>query len=396
MSNSSFPSIHDDIPPIEEGGVIARDGFDFQDHIAAMFCLEMLDNARIKEVRCESQDDITLVWEADSGEDVEFAQVKGNNLPHLWSIAELCKREKVSGDNKTSRTGSSIIEKSLQNDRFAEKSKFRIVTRLGVNTDLAILELPMNAPKRCAPNNGIDELCVELERKVVDFRSAKGNDHRYWAMNTLWQVEHSTEAVGMKNKMHLRLIIERNWDTLTTGQVDKVYLAILQVVQQAALIRWGLDQDAKKIRRETFFAQLKQMVEEIRHGPITPIAKKMEEKMINARIAREFIVKAHDMREHYRRELLTPQYTEGRVYRGAEMEIYAILQELLSKLDAGTLSLSGAEFHNICLEKLGELRETFSSGQKPALAFIQGCMYYVTGRCAHRFLKDSYEINKEP
>jgi len=91
----TFPSIHDEsIAPLETGGVVARDGFDFQDHVVARFCLELLTNFDLLEVWCESQDDITLIWGIDGNQINEFVQVKGNKLAQFWSTSLLCRREK--------------------------------------------------------------------------------------------------------------------------------------------------------------------------------------------------------------------------------------------------------------------------------------------------------------
>jgi hypothetical protein len=86
-------SIHE-LAPLETGGVEARQGLGFQDHIAAGFCIEMLQDDALTEVWCESQDDVTLIWMKVDGQMVEFVQVKRNEPDRLWSIAMLCKRER--------------------------------------------------------------------------------------------------------------------------------------------------------------------------------------------------------------------------------------------------------------------------------------------------------------
>ena len=67
-------SIHD-AEPLEIGGVVARKGFTFQDHVAVGFLLDLLKYDDLREVWCESQDDVTLIWSG-SVEYVEFVQVK--------------------------------------------------------------------------------------------------------------------------------------------------------------------------------------------------------------------------------------------------------------------------------------------------------------------------------
>lgn len=398
ISDSSLPSIHDNIPPLEEGGVIARDGFDFQDHVAVMLCLDMFTNSSLQEVRCENQDDITLLWQLDSQEETEFVQVKGNKLPHLWSVAELCKQEKnAKADGaKSVKAGSSILEKSLSNDRFKERSRFRIVTRLDVNDELAILKFPTGSPVRCGLDSRLTKLYADLRNRLTGFRSIKGNDFQYWAENTLWQVEHSTEAVIHKNKNLLASIIEQIGEALTLNQVEKAYTEMLRIVRNAALADWRVNGNAKRIRRDVFVTDLKQIIQGIRNNPVVPIGKAMEEKMVIAKIQKEYIMKAHEIREYYRREMLSSKYSSESLYKDVEIEIYAILQELLSKLDAGKISGSGVDFHNLCLEKLSALRDKLDVEHKVALAFFQGCMYYITGRCSHRFSRASYETNQEP
>lgn len=96
-----------DLDPLEEGGPTARQGFNYQDHVAASKCLDMLLNAeknRLCEVWCEAEDDIVLVWQIQGEEWFEFVQVKSNEFDQLWSVAKLCEK-----DGK--KTGASIKPK---------------------------------------------------------------------------------------------------------------------------------------------------------------------------------------------------------------------------------------------------------------------------------------------
>lgn len=82
------------IRPSDSGGSIARAGFAFQDHVAAGFCIEMLTREDLKEVWCETYDDIVLVWDKAGEELFEFVQVKAENHDQLWTTALLCQRDK--------------------------------------------------------------------------------------------------------------------------------------------------------------------------------------------------------------------------------------------------------------------------------------------------------------
>ena len=67
-----------ELKPLNKGGVIARGGFSFQDHVALSFCLEMAMSSDLNEVWCETHDDITLIWCRSGIDEVEFVQVKGH------------------------------------------------------------------------------------------------------------------------------------------------------------------------------------------------------------------------------------------------------------------------------------------------------------------------------
>jgi hypothetical protein len=94
---------------------MARAGFLYQDHIGARFCIEMLRNAKLAGVWCETLDDITLIWNEAGQAIVEFVQVKSNVLAQMWSVALLC------GGGEES-----IVARSLAQHRCHEPCCFRI------------------------------------------------------------------------------------------------------------------------------------------------------------------------------------------------------------------------------------------------------------------------------
>ena len=121
VEEAVWPSI-DAVAPSEEGGPIARKGFNYQDEIAVGFVLEMLANPQLVKIHFETHDDLVLVWDIGAPSLIaEFVQVKGAEADKLWSVADLCLRKKQA-------VGSSIFEKSLDRDQHAEIARFRIVT----------------------------------------------------------------------------------------------------------------------------------------------------------------------------------------------------------------------------------------------------------------------------
>ncbi|MEE9911328.1 MAG: DUF4297 domain-containing protein [Deltaproteobacteria bacterium] len=149
MTTSSVAQSIYDLSPSELGGFEARKGFAFQDHVAAGFCLDMLDDVTLIEVWCETLDDITLIFYMIDGTCVEFVQVKGTEFNQMWTVARVCHREtKGNGISKC------ILERSLAQDRCLERCRFRMVTARPVKDELKVLTLPYNAPDRIKGDTG--------------------------------------------------------------------------------------------------------------------------------------------------------------------------------------------------------------------------------------------------
>lgn len=74
---SEWPSV-DDAKPAEEGGPLARTGFNYQDEVAVSFLVQMLGAPSLLKIHCETHDDIVLVWLSTDQTDrtAEYVQVK--------------------------------------------------------------------------------------------------------------------------------------------------------------------------------------------------------------------------------------------------------------------------------------------------------------------------------
>ena len=384
----TLPSIYEDrTPPLESGGVVSRIGIDFQDHVATRFCLDMLDNQNITEVRCESDDDIAIVWNHDGIEEIEFVQAKGTKFNQLWSISLLCQKNKERKEGST--YGGSIYEKSLANDRYIEKSRFRIVTRRDVMRDLSLLKLPLNSPARVSNSTEFQVLCEKIEN-YSKFQSIKKNGSSYWVSNTLWDVEYSSKALQIINVNKLReYIAHQTLDYIPEQNILDIYNNIVAMVQKAALTEWEENPDDKKIKREPFIDWLNREILESVTNSIAGTGRVMQDKMEIALLPPDYILTAHKERKLYRRETLQPKYLDFDEREYLELEVISSLQQLRSELDAGRLKASGIEFHSICLTKLQEIHDRLPLKRQHSLGLLQGCMYYQTGRCTHRFHKVS-------
>lgn len=375
-------SIHD-LPPLERGGVVARHGFDVQDHVAAGFVLTLLESADLLEVWCETHDDITLLWQNSSGQEVEFVQVKSNELDQLWSIAKLCDREKK---DKSPQAGTSIYERSLANDRCKEPCRFRLVTCRPANSDLVVLTLPHSAPDRTAKQSDIDALSKEIEGKANGFVSSNGNGPSFWLSRLFWDVRHSLESVKNANLDKLRRLVEqRGGHPLFSDQLDDLYDTILTMVRTAATANWGIDPSQKKFNRQSVGDWLDKELARRMHSIPAMGGTALKGKMAVAGIADTEIESSLETRRHYLAERLRPQYLSLSERDAVEGEVTATLHALRAQLDAGEIQDSGVEFHAKCITALQDLQRRLPTSRPVPLVFLLGCMYSIADRCTHRF-----------
>ena len=139
------------ITPSEEAARRSRRGYEYQDLVAASFCIQMLRDTSLRKVACETLDDVVLTWEPSKNVSVEeYVQVKSDRQKQQWSIALFCEQEKEppqkEGKKKPIcyRKDTSIFEKNALRDNGKRISRFRIVTRADVN-ELRVLTEPTAA-----------------------------------------------------------------------------------------------------------------------------------------------------------------------------------------------------------------------------------------------------------
>ena len=250
MSPATPQVSYRDLAPLESGGVIARDGFEFQDHVAAGYCIDMLSDETLIEVWCETLDDITLIRISGDDEIFEFVQVKNNRLNHLWSISEFCKQESTTENKKKlKKVNSSIFEKLFANERAEAKERcsFRMVTAFRVNNTLKILTYPLSSPLRNSTDNSLCDLCNEIEKNIPNYKNPNGCDITSCLSRTEWEVRHDDKAVENANLRSLRAIISTFRTSLAEDQLNELYKKVLRKVQEAGKADWNIDPALKKI-----------------------------------------------------------------------------------------------------------------------------------------------------
>ncbi|MFN0019488.1 MAG: dsDNA nuclease domain-containing protein [Pirellulaceae bacterium] len=402
---AKYHSIHD-LPPLEIGGVVARYGFAIQDHVAAGFCLDMLDDPMLSQVWCETQDDVTLIWTDGKEEKVEFVQVKSNDLDQLWTIAKLLEKEKValSVDAATNgkptkkkvamkvpanaaKPAQCILEKSLQYDRCFESVSFRIVTCQNVKSELKVLTYNLDSTHRSPKSTNMVELVDKLVKQVGKAKSAKGNGCAFWAQRAYWVVIHSLESIRKENLWKLKKLVEAQGAYLAADQIEELYERLLTKVFDGGLARWDKEANKKKILRSDLLQWFARAVQDAVHPGYQGTGKRLEEKLKDAGIPEDQYESIAFMRLRYRSEGLTPKYAETKQRNKVEGDIAARLHAMRANLDGRVINDDGVSFHAKCINVVDEIHGKLPESNRPPIENLFGYMYNLSDRCTHRFVR---------
>ena len=173
-----------------------------------------------------------------------------------------------------------------------------------------------------------------------------------------------------------------------SGRVLKIYPQILDKAQNAATIEWEIDKEAKKIKREEFLGWLDNILRNEQYPLSAGAGEKLREKMTKAKIAKDYIITAQDERRKFRQERLDPKYLDLTDLDMIEGEVLSELKSLRLRLDSGEFT-EGTLFLKTCQDKLRDLQATLQVKSKPPLYYLDGCMYDITDRCAHRYHREA-------
>jgi hypothetical protein len=388
-STDLLPSIYD-LDPLERGGEIAREGFIYQDHVGAGFCLEMLERADIIEVWFETHDDIMIIWDGGGATKVEFVQVKHENRASRWSIAALTTREKraveVNGKKEMeAAVGTSLLEKSLSHSRCKEETCFRIVTSFDVDGDLEVLKFTTENARRTDSTKELSDLTEELTKRLDGIAAPDGTSIAEWVKRCYWDKKPETsDLIRLENIYRLEKIAKQRRQTLFQDHRDEIYQRLLAKVSGAASASYEKDRMAKRITKADIEAWWNERVQEV--NQVGSGSKTLAEKMERAGIPSDTIVTAEEIRTFYLTKRLDHDYVSAFTHKEAERDVAAILHYEKSRLDAGELSEDGVRFHARCLERLQEISaKPYYSNKLVTLSFLQGYMYERANRCVHRF-----------
>lgn len=370
FEKSKLPSYRDINPP-EIGGRIAREGFDYQDHIGVGFGLDLIENECLTEVWYEQHDDIALIYGKELDE-IEMVQVKHENMTSRYSVASLTSREK-------GKVGSSLLERSLARSAGKEETRFRLVTSYGVTSELSVLTNPLSSHERSNNTDALSDVKAKITEKISDAIAAPdGTTIEQWVEKCYWDKREDTkEAVQNKNLLRLEKVLNKLGLPVFPDQRDEIYWVLLKLVKQKS----GLDGLSNyALTQEEIEDRIKVEASRQRNGAAG--GQNLKRKLNEARLT-DFIEDASDLYYSYRRKTLDPRYSLPAEFEKVESEVTARLSLLRTKLYLGEVT-GGMPFLKLCLDALEEVRGHFGESIVTS-ADVQGMMYSRTNRCAHRF-----------
>ena len=374
-----FPSV-DDAKPLEEGGPEARKGFNYQDEIAVSFLIDMLETPSLLKIHCETHDDILLVHAPDAQtiRIAEFIQVKAGEPDKLWSVADLCQRKK-------SKTGTSILERSLARDQHQEESRFRLVTLRPVVSALEILTFPFGATGREPGCERFNALLAELEERFPELKSMKGNGTSYWIQNCHWDQRHSEEAVRKDTLLRIIKLSVAEGRTLLPEQAELLLTELRSLAKAAGDAKWEPDRDKKIITRAALRTWWETRTGEIVQGAGAASGGKLTAKMAEAGLPEDVIELAVELRRGYAATSRTPRYLESDDGERLQGRVKSEVMSLRARLISGQLDLDGAGFHSLCVDRMDAVNAERDASAEDRAAFLKGCMYDIADRCMLRF-----------
>ena len=369
-----WPSI-DDHHPHEEGGPTARAGLSYQDAIVVGIFLDMISDASIKRVHCETHDDIVIVKVNDAIDIAEYVQVKSNEPGSLWSVASLC-----------AKNDDSVCAKSLGRDQHKETARFRIVTLRDVHPDLKLLTYPCYGPGRETHCDGFIALTALMKSKLPNLQSAKGNNIDYWLEHCLWDVRYNEKTISDGNIVRILKLAASHGVPILPEHAEAIENELCWRAHNAGRAFWIPDKEKKIVGRDQLLSWWTQRLDSIASGGSNVSGSKLREKMGEAGLSDDQIRMALELRREYAQMARTTHYMSEPDFQRLQRRVKSELASLRAEQMAGALSANGAVFHSLCLQKMNTINEE-GRIQGDQSAFLKGCMYDIADRCLHRFTR---------
>lgn len=380
-SNVTWPSV-DTAEPTEEGGTIARKGFNYQDEIAVSFLIEMLKDPTLIKIHLETHDDIVLIRENGAHRIAEYVQVKASEQKKFWSVSDICQR-------KQSQVGTSIFEKSLNRDSYEEESLFRLVTLRPVNAAMKPLTYSRFSQGRSDASAEITALIKDIDTRCGGFKSPKGHDSAFWVANCLLDHRESEKAIENDSLVSLIELAHKEGHSILLEQARLLLLELRVHAKEAASAKWLPDRLKKIITREELRACWEKRIAGIVDGISTVSGGKLAVKMAEAGLSKEISALAIELRRSYASEVRTPRYLDASDADQLQQRVRSEVASLSAKFLAGELAIDPVNFHSLCVSRMDALNTERNSTQDDRSAFLKGCLYDIADRCLLRFTRPS-------
>ena len=232
--------------PSNKGGPAARQGFKYQDHVAASFILKMLADSNYVQVECETADDIVAVYSLGETLANEYIQVKTTEDDKKWNLDQSTKLD-------NGKPNTSLFQKSLMCDKRPGVARFRIVSKRDVASILRCFTVELE--KRVLPDEATSR-GTNLAKKFSKTTSDQKRDFKYWADNFVWQV---CGAMGSMEALNMKLLFElaeQYGVSPNHSQCKLIYAEFLEWADAAATADVITDAVKKVITREQAYDRL--------------------------------------------------------------------------------------------------------------------------------------------
>ena len=200
----------------------------------------------------------------------------------------------------------------------------------------------------------------------------------------MWEAGHSEESLRNRNLHLLAKAVDASGRFLASDQREQLYELLLMKVKAAADADKSLNRDAGKLKCDALMDWFEGQVRALDRGGSEAGGRDLRAKLEAAGISGDIVDSAEELRRSYLSRWPRPSYLERDVAREWEDRVRAELVELRSRLNSGEINEPGVQFHNRTLAVLEKVR---GEAAKLPKDFFQGCMYYITDLCQHRFLR---------
>ncbi|MBN1203846.1 MAG: DUF4297 domain-containing protein [Myxococcaceae bacterium] len=375
------PSIHD-LEPLESGGTTARVGFAYQDHVAADFCVEMMQtHGTLAAVWCEVLDDITLVWTDAGQEHIEFVQVKSDQGDTLWTVPALCGREKDA-------VGTSILEKSLKHARCHEPHRFRLVTSDRTKKELHHLTLPRDAPDRQPGQAAIDELAAAIIARLPGADSDGPSGIRFWLRSMFWDVRGTQQDVQNATTRRLGHYLYEVFTISAPDHIEAIYDLVLHTVWKAANERVPKPFTEKKILFNQLLSEVRSKVNDLLrpHAAAggSPLRQALARIGLPEMDIQNILFRQNAFRADQRRSAYLTLKDREQIARMVEDTLHS----LRLRYAAGRFKDTPLQFHLRCLQELEALHGGMAPDTRPPVSYLVGSMYELVNRKVHSYQRD--------